>query len=372
MPFLNNIETTKFLESYWEKKHLFLPNSFKTPELSLTKAEIFEMALDDGYETRLISQDKNNQWSVQFGPLNDLEEIKAHKLWTLFIHNFNLHEQFSNELQNLVKFIPTWLFDDVLCSFSGDGSSVGAHFDRYNVFILQVSGKRTWKIQEKPKKTFRRDCPIKILESFEADVEYTLNPGDMIFIPPECGHEGTSIGESISLSIGFKSLETAQIVQFFASEVLASVDETDFYKTSVSDFSSSSSEISRSLLEKLFNETKKNLQDFEIFKTSMLKFLTASKSESYLQNEEIDFSDFCHLISHKEIFFAEEIRYIKYQDEFWINQSKFELGDLTENEVSKLIDKRFELENEDIEERFHPLLYQMYQKDLISFSDFDE
>lgn len=371
MIFLKNITPEKLLKDYWEKEHLFLPASFEVPKLSFSKEEILDLALDEDFETRLITQSNNSDWNVNFGPLADLSEIEKNDKWTLFIHNFNLYEKYSNELQSLVKFIPTWLFDDVLCSLSSDGSTVGAHFDRYNVFILQISGKRSWKIQKKPSKVFRSDCPIKVLENFTPDVEYTLCPGDMIFIPPECGHEGTSIGESISLSIGFKSLEAAQIFQAYASEVIDTIDETEFHKTSANDFKDSPFEISKSLLEKLHGEAKSKLNNFETFKYSMLNFLTTPKNESYVENENIDFEAFCKHLSYDELFFIDEIRYIKYENEFWINQNKFELGILSDQEVCDFIDKRFVLEQENIDKRFYKLLFKMFEKNLISFSGLD-
>ena len=50
---------------------------------------------------------------------------------------------------------------------------------------------------------------IKILKEFHPDETHILSPGDMIYIPPHVAHEGKSIGDSLSLSLGFKSLEDA-------------------------------------------------------------------------------------------------------------------------------------------------------------------
>jgi 50S ribosomal protein L16 3-hydroxylase len=41
-------------------------------------------------------------------------------------------------------FIPRWRFDDVMISYAATGGSVGPHFDYYDVFLLQGTGRRRW------------------------------------------------------------------------------------------------------------------------------------------------------------------------------------------------------------------------------------
>lgn len=367
MSFFKNISHDHFLSHHWEKHYLFLPKSFDDPTLSLNFSEILDLCLDEEVESRLITQSINNDWDVEYGPFENADFDKNHKKWTLFIHNFNLLERFSFELQKLVQFIPSWLFDDVLCSISSDGSSVGAHFDRYNVFILQISGQRKWKIQQTPDKRFRDDCSIKVLENFEPDSEHTLGPGDMIFIPPGCAHEGTSIGESISLSIGFKSLEDAALLESFFTEALLKTDKTSFFPTDQTHFSNESCEIKEDFIATLQKRVLKQLENPENFKDAAMKFFTETKSEQYIENEQLKLEQFTEKLKNTKWFFKDEIRYTKMKDEFWINQVVLKLDKNLEKELRELIDNRFLDRDIRPSEALAPILFHLYIKEILYF-----
>jgi 50S ribosomal protein L16 3-hydroxylase len=47
--------------------------------------------------------------------------------------------------------------------------------------------------------------PVKILTRFRPDAEYTLDPGDMLYLPPEYAHHGVSVGACTTYSIGFRA-----------------------------------------------------------------------------------------------------------------------------------------------------------------------
>ena len=51
-----------------------------------------------------------------------------------------------DELKAHFDFIPSWRLDDIMISYAPEGSSVGPHFDQYDVFLLQAKGQREWKI----------------------------------------------------------------------------------------------------------------------------------------------------------------------------------------------------------------------------------
>ena len=365
MSLLNSIDTNEFLEKFWDKNHLFIPKAFAKPTLSIDRKNLLAMSLDEDYETRLILQDKEN-WEIEYGPLENLSFQKEVKNWTLFIHNLNLYEKFSRRLQEEVNFIPSWLFDDVLCSVSTDGSTVGAHFDRYNVFIIQISGKRKWCIETKPIKKFKKDSAIKVLEKFTPEFEYTLEPGDIIFIPPECAHQGVSIGDSISLSVGFKSIETAPIMEHFLSKLTELSDE-EFLKSRPSDFGKTPNELSETYLKEVYNTIKGKLDDKETFKKSFLTFLSKPSVESFLENEDIHFDTFVDEGKSHPLCFIEEVRCISFKDELWINQTQLRIPPELVIKLTKLVDGRKEFLITDIDKDLEPYLFELYRKNIIGF-----
>jgi 50S ribosomal protein L16 3-hydroxylase len=47
--------------------------------------------------------------------------------------------------------------------------------------------------------------PLKILANFQPEMEFVLNPGDMLYLPPRYAHDGIAQGECMTYSIGFRS-----------------------------------------------------------------------------------------------------------------------------------------------------------------------
>jgi 50S ribosomal protein L16 3-hydroxylase len=45
--------------------------------------------------------------------------------------------------------------------------------------------------------------PLKILAHFEPEMEFVLDPGDMLYLPPRYAHDGVAVGECMTYSIGF-------------------------------------------------------------------------------------------------------------------------------------------------------------------------
>ena len=69
---------------------------------------------------------------------------------------------------------------------------MGAHVDSYDVFLLQGSGKRNWKISAQKDLSLLENAPLKIFKNFKAEQEWTLEAGDMLYLPPQIAHWGIS------------------------------------------------------------------------------------------------------------------------------------------------------------------------------------
>src|SRR5690606_23743110 len=95
------------------------------------------------------------------------------------------------------------------------------HFDSYDVFLLQVEGRRKWRVGPLTDPSLQPDVPLKILSNFEPEHEWVLEPGDMLYLPPRWGHDGVAQGECMTCSIGFRVPEQAEL----AREVLVRLVE---------------------------------------------------------------------------------------------------------------------------------------------------
>jgi len=124
-------------------------------------------------------------------------------------------------------FLPSWRIDDVMISYAVDGGSVGAHVDQYDVFLLQGLGRRRWQISTDPAapKAFRDDAELKLLRTFAPTHEWTLESGDMLYLPPGVPHHGVAIGECLTYSIGMRAPSRAELMIDFAETFAETIAE---------------------------------------------------------------------------------------------------------------------------------------------------
>ena len=121
-----------------------------------------------------------------------MREMRAPRAdpWTLLVQGVNLHCIEADELLHRFAFIPAARLDDLMVSWASDGGGVGPHFDSYDVFLLQASGRRRWRISMQRDQALVAGAPLKILRNFRHSEEYLLDPGDMLYLPPGCAHDG--------------------------------------------------------------------------------------------------------------------------------------------------------------------------------------
>ncbi len=272
------IDINDFLKNYWEKKPLIIKGAIKLPQSLIEKEDLFEMAMDEYFISRMVTKSQSQEWNVVDGPFEkpELEELQTHQ-WTLINHNLNLYNERIHDLQRSLEFLPSWLFDDAMTTLSNKGSSVGAHIDNYNVFIAQLSGQREWKIQHKPNPKFQEGLPVKILEEFKEDESFILSPGDLIYIPPHVAHHGISLENSLSLSLGFKSIEYDQLLKTMALNILEDESEKSFYKTSFNERLEDTNEIDQNNLKEIKKNLLKFLSEDALLDETILKFASKSK-----------------------------------------------------------------------------------------------
>jgi 50S ribosomal protein L16 3-hydroxylase len=95
------------------------------------------------------------------------------------------------------------------------GGGVGPHVDSYDVFLLQGRGRRRWQISRQEDHAFIPGLELRILQRFEADEEWVLGPGDMLYLPPGVAHNGIAESECLTWSIGFRAPADREIVAGF-------------------------------------------------------------------------------------------------------------------------------------------------------------
>lgn len=221
------LTTEDFLKEYWHKKPLLIKGFHPTPEKLASVENILDMAKDENFESRIIfPPNKDNNWIAKEGPVLD-EDLKKEE-FTVAVHGLDIYFEEFHKIKKAFSFIPSWQFDDIMATYSLPGIGVGAHIDNYDVFIFQGSGTRKWSLDTNPNPGYIEGIDIKILKEFNPDIEWVLEPGDMVYLPPKIAHHGESLTTSISYSIGFKAEDSENILNDFAMNFLSEFESSDF------------------------------------------------------------------------------------------------------------------------------------------------
>ena len=190
---LGDMAAEDFLRDYWQKKPLLIRQAFPDYENPLSPDELAGLALEEEVESRIVLTQGKSPWELRRGPFAE-DDFKTlpERDWTLLVQAV---DQFVPDIADLISafsFLPSWRVDDVMVSYAAPGGSVGPHFDNYDVFLLQTHGRRRWKIGQtcSPASPLLEHPDLRILENFEQQQEWVLEPGDMLYIPPGVAHYG--------------------------------------------------------------------------------------------------------------------------------------------------------------------------------------
>lgn len=223
LPLLGGLSAAQFMRRYWQKKPLLVRQAMPAPVLPITRSELFALAAQEDVESRLVRSTPAG-WRLRHGPFarRALPPL-GQPGWTLLVQGVDLHHDGVHALLRLFRFLPDARLDDLMVSYASDGGGVGPHFDSYDVFLLQAQGRRRWSIGRQRDLTLKPDGPLKILERFEREQTFVLEPGDMLYLPPRHAHDGVAVGgDCMTFSIGLRAAAADEL----AADLLVRLAET--------------------------------------------------------------------------------------------------------------------------------------------------
>ena len=229
---LSGFDIDAFLREDWQQRPRLFRGAFADWRNPVEPDELAGLALEPEVESRLIERE-SGAWHVEDGPLPEdrFAQLGANP-WTLLVQAADHHIPDVAALIEPFRFVPNWRIDDVMVSYASDGGGVGAHYDHYDVFLIQGAGQRRWRIGQKcdEASALIPHNDLRLLAEFEATEEWILEPGDMLYVPPGTAHEGTAIGDDcMTYSIGFRAPSAADLVDGFSAHLLDMLTEDDRY-----------------------------------------------------------------------------------------------------------------------------------------------
>lgn len=203
--FLAGLSPADFLRRHWQKKPLLARAALSEYAGAITREELFELASRDEMEARLVTRARG-QFRIRHGPFTPTDFKRLPRTgWTLLVQGVDQAHREAARLLQRFAFIGQARLDDVMVSYAAPGGGVGPHFDSYDVFLVQGSGERRWQVSRQHDLDLVPGAPLKLLRDFRPEVEWTVGPGDVLYLPPSHAHDGVALDECITYSVGFRA-----------------------------------------------------------------------------------------------------------------------------------------------------------------------
>ena len=282
--FPEGLSAQQFLAEYWQQRPLLFRQALPDFDCQLTPEELAGLACEEEVEARLVlEQGGRSPWETRHGPFSE-ESFKQlpESHWTLLVQDVDKHVRPLARLLDFFRFLPDWRLDDVMVSYAADQGSVGPHIDDYDVFLYQARGKRRWKIHHRPvsELDFVPDLELRILKDFAADEEWLLEPGDMLYLPPNLAHWGVAEGECMTCSVGFRAPSYKELVTAWCDELVAYRIPAGRYRDQALQPQSASAEIAPEAISQVHRLLHELLaQDEERQRSWFGRFITETKPD---------------------------------------------------------------------------------------------
>lgn len=224
---LGGLSVDAFLRDHWQKKPLLVRQAVPAFRGLVSADELARLAGKREAVSRAVStapasnaRDRHGRRGPRYqltqGPLRHVDLARArHERWTLLVQGIEQHVPAAWDLLARFSFLPWARIDDLMISWAAPGGGVGPHVDDYDVFLLQGPGRRRWQVGSSSGWSLDPDEDLRIVKDFRPTDDWTLEPGDMLYLPPGVPHWGTAVDECMTYSIGFLAPRHEQLTQNF-------------------------------------------------------------------------------------------------------------------------------------------------------------
>ena len=291
---LGGLTAREFLRDYWQKKPLLVRQAFPDFESPIDADELAGLSLEEEVEARLVLEHGERPWELRRGPFaEDTFASLPERDWTLLVQAV---DQFVPEVAELLehfRFLPSWRIDDVMVSFAAPGGSVGPHFDNYDVFLLQGHGKRNWKIGQMcdSDSALLEHTDLRILADFEQSDEWTLEPGDMLYLPPRMAHYGVAEDDCLTYSVGFRAPSAAEVLTHFTDFLSQFLPDEERYTDADAQPVSDPHQIQHDALDRLKGLLAEHMGDERLLLTWFGQFMTEPRYPEMVSGEALTEAD---------------------------------------------------------------------------------
>ena len=278
-----------FYAHYWNKRPFLVRDAIDQTVMDglITPDELAGLSMEETARARMVT---GKDWACQFGPFTEEDFNTAGKPpWSLLVQNVEQFDPGTATLLRAFNFAPRWLMDDIMVSFSTKGGTIGGHIDSYHVFLVQGQGSRRWTIGREPiiDEAYIDGLDLKILKDPIDGNIVEVASGDILYIPPHFAHEGITLDDALTFSVGFLGPKLSELYGAYGQH-LADHDALDHrYVGEGLSADSSGFTLSIDAVEALRNHLGKPLST-PAFSEWLAAFFTGSTNEDIAQYSERD------------------------------------------------------------------------------------
>ena len=283
MESLNHFDVESFLRDYWQQRPLLIRGAVDPDRFVLSPEELAGLACEESIESRLIRGAGMTDYSLQHGPFDDtVFNTLPDSDWTVLVQAVDHIVPEVAALLDYFRFIPNWRIDDVMVSYATPGGSAGPHYDNYDVFLIQGSGSRLWKVGDHvgDNPELLQHSDLRLLKHFQSVEEWELHPGDILYLPPRCAHWGiSSSADCMTYSVGFRGPGAAELLSEFCDRAIVAIPDHRRYRDSDLYGQANPGEISTAAIEQVRQLVLEPLSDPERLARWFGQYMTQPKYE---------------------------------------------------------------------------------------------
>ena len=178
-----------------------------------------------------------------------------------------------------------------MISYASNGGGVGPHFDNYDVFLVQTSGQRKWEIGGKydDSAPLHPNIPLSVLSEFKAVETWTLEPGDILYVPPGIGHNGIAQGnDCMTCSVGFRAPSHSEILREYTDYIGENLSEALRYEDPDLLSQENTGEITAQTLDKIQLIMRNYIEDKDSINDWFGRYITTPK---YQQADDLELGE---------------------------------------------------------------------------------
>ena len=229
----SDLSASSFLERYWQRNSLYVPQADVANSTLVTGDELAGLACEEDVMSRIVRGDaRTSELRCEHGPFDETRFAALQGPWTLLVQGVDQWLAQVRDVLTHFSFLPAWRLDDIMVSYASDGGGVGAHFDYYDVFLLQLSGTRNWQLGAMcdPSTATIDVDGMRLLGNFAPASEVLARAGDLLYVPARMAHRGVAVGDNcMTMSVGFRAPSYADLLRGLVHEIADGVPEQERY-----------------------------------------------------------------------------------------------------------------------------------------------